>query len=184
VNNIRKLIEILSVNKKEVYERLGISPQAFNNYLNYKNAKKYNSQIALILGVDEKYLTKEELAEEDLYKIISQRSSGEIMPQKVKMLQGDIELSKTEFLAEMDSIDRTLDLVDCLIQIDKMKIPKSTLERVEITINDNEVNFEAGTGEKLVFLVDDAIKIIKRNNSYGIYIIVFMRLVLKLTINP
>lgn len=68
-NRIKEILSVLGIQQIYIAEKLGISKQAFNYYLNVKNPKKYNKDIANILGIDEGYLTKEHLSELEYLKM-------------------------------------------------------------------------------------------------------------------
>ncbi|UWG97769.1 hypothetical protein LPY66_02800 [Dehalobacter sp. DCM] len=68
-NNIKQIFDLLEYSQLEIAEKLSISKQTLYYNINTESPKKYNKQISEILGINEFYLTKENLSSLDLLQI-------------------------------------------------------------------------------------------------------------------
>lgn len=183
-NNIRKVLEVCNVKKKYICDNLAISPQAFNNYLNYANAKKYNKKIAELLNIDEKYLVKEKLTNDDIIDILVCRNKIEINQVKTKVFDTDVVLSKNEFLKTMEDKIYDFYTLECSIQSIGIEIPQVELNDGGIVVNENTIIFEEKkTGERICIDISKTENIIKRNDFPEMFIIVISNLIIRLKIN-
>ena len=73
-NNIKEILELLEIQQLEIAEKLSISKQTLHYNLTTHNPKKYNKQIATLLGIQEYYLIKDGLSALDRLEIQKQYS--------------------------------------------------------------------------------------------------------------
>lgn len=165
-NNTKEILKALNISNKSVYDYLGISPQAFNTYLNSSNPKKHNKAIAEFLKIDENLLTKDNIDDEILQMSEIQNYENTDIDNGIRMVFRGI---KSNYRMLMDFIHQLshedIDYIEYNIRSNYIDLPVEVIRNVKIytlgdkidfrdVINDEGITIKKENIDKVLLRVD------------------------------